>query len=78
VRRDAPEQLLAVVAAAGSFAALAFIFESPVIAAVVLLEAAGLDRKQMPVVLVPGLLAAGIGSLVSVGMGSWTGLSTSA
>ena len=28
--------------------------------------------------LVPGLLAAGIGSLISIGMGSWTGLSTSA
>jgi H+/Cl- antiporter ClcA len=27
---------------------------------------------------VPGLLGAGIGSLVSIGMGSWTGLSTSA
>ena len=29
----------------------------------------------MPLVLIPGLLAAGIGSLVSIGMGSWTGLS---
>jgi hypothetical protein len=29
-------------------------------------------------VLIPGLLAAGIGSLVSIGMGSFTGLSTSA
>ena len=31
----------------------------------------------MPLVLIPGLLAAGIGSLVSIGMGAWTGLSTS-
>jgi len=30
----------------------------------------------MPLVLIPGLLAAGIGSLVSIGMGSLTGLST--
>jgi hypothetical protein len=29
-------------------------------------------------VLLPGMLAAGIGSLISIGMGSWTGLSTSA
>ncbi|HZE05850.1 MAG TPA: chloride channel protein, partial [Solirubrobacteraceae bacterium] len=32
----------------------------------------------LPVVLVPGLLAAGIGSLVSIGIGSFTGLSSSA
>jgi len=32
----------------------------------------------MPLVLLPGLLAAGIGSLVFIGMGGWTGLSTSA
>ena len=32
----------------------------------------------MRLVLLPGLLAAGIGSLISIGMGSWTGLSSSA
>ncbi len=76
-RADAPDELVMLVGAVGSFAALAFIFSSPIIAAVVLLEAAGLDRERMPKLLVPGLLAAGIGSLVSIGMGSWTGLSTS-
>jgi hypothetical protein len=49
-----------------------------VIAAVILLEASGLDRERMPLVLVPGLLAAGIGSLVSIGLGSFTGLNQSA
>jgi chloride channel protein, CIC family len=77
-RRDAPPQVATVVAASGSFAALAFIFNSPIIAAVILLEASGLDKERLPLVLIPGLLAAGIGSLVSIGLGSFTGLSTSA
>jgi chloride channel protein, CIC family len=76
-RRDAPPQVEAVVAAAGAFAAVSFIFGSPVIAAVVLIEATGLGGPRLPLVLVPGLLAAGIGSLVAIGMGSWTGVDTS-
>jgi hypothetical protein len=43
-----------------------------------MIEAAGLGGAMLPVILVPGLLAAGIGGLVFTGMGSWTGLSTSA
>jgi chloride channel protein, CIC family len=67
-----------VVVAAGSFSALSFIFASPLIAAVILIEASGIGGPMMRVVLVPGLLAAGIGTLVSIGVGSFTGLSTSA
>jgi H+/Cl- antiporter ClcA len=77
-RRDAPEQLVMVAAAAGSFAAISTVFGSPVIGAVILLEAAGLGGARLPVVLLPGLIAAGVGSLVFIGMGAWTGLSTSA
>jgi H+/Cl- antiporter ClcA len=77
VRRDAPPQVVMVMAASGSFAAISFIFQSPLIAAVLLIEAIGIGGERLPLVLVPGLLAAGIGSLVSLGMGSWTGLSTS-
>ena len=77
-RRDTPPEALLVIAAAGSFAAISFIFSSPVIAAVLLIEAAGLGGPRMRVVLLPGLLAAGIGSLVSLGIGAFTGLSTSA
>ncbi|MGO9886528.1 MAG: hypothetical protein ACLP0L_01215 [Solirubrobacteraceae bacterium] len=66
------------VGAAGSFAALSFIFGSPLIAAVILIEAAGIGGPRLPMVLVPGLLAAGIGTLVSIGIGSFTGLSSSA
>jgi H+/Cl- antiporter ClcA len=77
-RKDAPDQLVVVVAAAGSFAALSFVFSSPIIAAIILIEATGLGGARLPVVLVPGLVGAGIGSLVSIGMGSFTGLSSSA
>ncbi len=42
----------------------------------ILIEAAGLGGSRLPLVLIPGLLAAGIGSLVSIGMGPLTGLST--
>jgi hypothetical protein len=76
-RREVPPQALVLVAAAGSFAALSFIFTSPLIAAVILIEAIGIGGPRLTLVLLPGLLAAGIGSLVSIGMGSWTGLSTS-
>jgi H+/Cl- antiporter ClcA len=66
-----------IIAAAGSFAAVSFIFESPILAAVLLIEATGLGGPRLRVVVVPGLLAAGVGSLVSIGMGSFTGLNTS-
>jgi chloride channel protein, CIC family len=77
-KRDAPDQLVMVMAAAGSFAAISTVFGSPVIGAVILIEAAGLGGAMLPVVLLPGLIAAGLGSLVFIGMGAWTGLSTSA
>ena len=77
IRRDAPPQLGTLLASSGTFAAMSFLFGSPIIAAVILIEAAGLGGSRMPLVLIPGLLAAGIGSLVSIGMGSLTGLSTS-
>jgi H+/Cl- antiporter ClcA len=77
-RRPVPDQALTVIAAAGAFAGLSMVFNSPIIAAVILIEATGLGGARLPLVLLPGLLAAGIGSLVSIGMGSFTGLSTSA
>jgi H+/Cl- antiporter ClcA len=77
-RPDAPDELVAVMAAAGSFAAISTVFGSPVVGAVILIEAAGLGGPKLPVVLLPGLVAAGLGSLVFIGMGAWTGLSTSA
>jgi H+/Cl- antiporter ClcA len=77
-RSDAPPQVVTVLAAAGTFAAASFLFQSPIIAAVIMIEVVGLGGPKLTLVLLPGLLAAGIGALVSLGMGSWTGLSTSA
>jgi H+/Cl- antiporter ClcA len=78
LRKDAPDQALALMAAAGSFAAISSIFGSPVIGAIIVIEAAGLGGAMLPLVLLPGLTAAGIGSLVFIGLGSWSGFSTSA
>jgi H+/Cl- antiporter ClcA len=77
-RRDAPPQFLMIMAAAGSFAAISVIFGSPPVAAVLVIEASGLGGPVLPLILIPGLISAGIGSLVFIGMSSWTGLSTSA
>jgi H+/Cl- antiporter ClcA len=77
-KSDAPDNVVMVMSAAGSFASLAMVFSSPVISAVILIEAAGLGGATLPLILLPGLLAAGIGSLVYLGMGHLTGLSTSA
>ena len=78
VRRGAPDQVMLVMAAAGSFAAISTIFGNPVVGAVIIIEAAGLGGPTLPLVLLPGLLAAGIGSVVFLGMGNLTGLSESA
>ena len=59
---------------AGSFAAIATLLGSPIVGAFLLMEAAGLGGVLMDMVLVPGLLAAGIGSLIFVGLDKWTGL----
>ena len=77
-KRDAPPQLLLILGAAGSFAAISVIFGSPIVAAVLVIEASGLGGAMLPLILIPGLIAAGIGSLVFVGMADWTGLDTSA
>ncbi len=77
-RKDAPDQVLALLAAAGAFAAVSSLFGSPIVAAVIIIEATGLGGPTLPVILLPGLIAAGIGSLVFIGMGSLTGLSSSA
>jgi H+/Cl- antiporter ClcA len=76
-RKEIAPQVLLIIAAAGSFAAISFIFASPLIAAVLMIEVMGIGGPRLPVVIVPGLLGAGIGTLVSIGMGSFTGLSSS-
>jgi hypothetical protein len=76
VRRDAPDRAATMVAAAGSFAAISTLFGSPLPSAFLLMEASGLSGATLELVLVPGLLAAGIGSLIFIGLDSLTGLGT--
>ena len=73
VRRDAPQQAIAVIAAAGSFAAISTLLGSPITGAFLLMEVSGIGGAMLGVVLVPGLLAAGVGALIFVGLNSWTG-----
>ncbi|MGZ4277245.1 MAG: chloride channel protein [Solirubrobacteraceae bacterium] len=74
--RDAPPQAATMMAAAGSFAAISSLLGSPLLGAFLLLEASGLGGPTLAIVLVPGLLAAGIGSLVFIGLDSLTGFGT--
>ncbi len=73
-RRNQPEQVVKLVAAVGSLAAVATLLGSPIVGAFLLLEAMGLGGAMVGLVLIPGLLAAGIGSLIFLGLGAWTGL----
>jgi H+/Cl- antiporter ClcA len=76
VKRDTPARTQTVVAAAGSFAAVSTLLGSPLTGAFLLMEASGLSGAMLELVLVPGLLAAGIGSLIFIGLDALTGLGT--
>jgi H+/Cl- antiporter ClcA len=75
VKGDA-SQAVVVLGAAGSFAAISTLLGSPLVGAFLLMEAAGLSSATLELVLLPGLLAAGVGALVFTGLGHWTGLGT--
>jgi H+/Cl- antiporter ClcA len=74
--KDAPDRAAAVLAAAGSFAAISTLLGSPILGAFLLLEVAGLGGPMLGVVLTPGLLAAGVGTLIFLGLDDITGLGT--
>ena len=76
VKRDAPASAVAAIGAAGAFAAIATLLGSPIVGAFLIMETAGLGGPMLGVVLVPGLLAAGVGALVFVGLDDWTGYGT--
>jgi H+/Cl- antiporter ClcA len=76
IKKDAPPMAAVVVGVAGSFAAIATLLGSPIVGAFLLMEAAGLGGAILGVVLVPGLLAAGVGALIFVGLDNWTGFGT--
>lgn len=75
-RRKVPEEAASVLAAASSFAAVSTLLGSPLLGAFLLMEASGLGGPTLGLVLVPGLLASGIGSLIFIGLDSLTGLGT--
>lgn len=72
-KRDTPARTSAMVASAGSFAAISTLLGSPLIGAFLLMEAAGIGGVTLELVLLPGLLAAGVGSLIFIGLGTWSG-----
>jgi H+/Cl- antiporter ClcA len=78
VHNEAPNQALLVMSAAGSCASFAIVFRSPLVSAIVILEAIGLSGPLVPVVLLPCLIGAGLGSIVYLGLGYVTGLSVDA
>jgi H+/Cl- antiporter ClcA len=75
-KRDAPPTAVLVIGVAGSFAAIATLLGSPLVGAFLLMEMAGLGGPMMELVLVPGLLAAGVGALIFVGLDNLTGFGT--
>ncbi|MFG2824300.1 chloride channel protein [Kitasatospora sp. NPDC048365] len=77
-KRAANPRVGPMLGAAGSTAAISTIFGSPMVAAVMMIEAAGLGGPQLTLLLLPCLLSAGVGALVFTGFGNWTGLSIGA
>jgi H+/Cl- antiporter ClcA len=67
-------QVRTVVGAAGSFAAISTLLGSPLAGAFLMMEAVGFGGAMLELVLLPGLLAAGVGALIFVGLGEWSGL----
>lgn len=76
VRGAATPQSTALIGAAGAAAAIAAIFGNPLIAAVLLIEVAGVGGPRLFAVMLPALLSSGVGALVFTGFGRWTGLQT--
>ncbi|MEV4946946.1 chloride channel protein [Streptomyces sp. NPDC053755] len=76
VRAPATPQSTALLGAAGAAAAIAAIFGNPLVAAVLLIEVAGVGGPRLFVILLPALLSSGIGGIVFTGFGRWTGLET--
>jgi chloride channel protein, CIC family len=76
LKKDAPPMAVLVVGVAGSFAAVSTLLGSPIVGAFLLMEVAGIGGTILGVVLVPGLIAAGVGALIFVGLDAWTGFGT--
>ncbi len=76
VKKDAPPMALTIMASAGSFAAVSALLGSPILGAFLIMEVAGIGGVTLSLVALPGLLASGVGAVVFLGLGNWTGLGT--
>ena len=65
-----------VLGAAGSFAGVSTLLGSPLTGAFLVMEASGLGGQLLDVLLLPGLVASGVGALIFVGLDRATGLGT--
>jgi H+/Cl- antiporter ClcA len=72
------ERAKPVVSTAGSFSAISALFGGPIVGGMMMVEGAlGLGAKLLPVLL-PGFVAAAVGYVLFIGLGSWSGLSAQA
>ena len=76
VRRDLPRPAGALISATGSFAAISTLLGTPLAGAFLLLEASSVGGALATAVLLPGLLASGVGALIFIGLDSLTGFGT--
>ncbi|MFF8828728.1 chloride channel protein [Streptomyces sp. NPDC015131] len=77
-RRAADPAAARVLGTAGSTAAISTILGGPLVAAVLVIEAAALAGPRLVALLLPCLLASSAGALVFTGFGRWTGWDTGA
>ncbi|MFJ8107225.1 chloride channel protein [Streptomyces sp. NPDC096132] len=62
--------------AAGAAASISALFGNPLVGAVLLMEVAGVGGPQLFAVMLPALLASGVGDLIFTGFVHWTGFET--
>lgn len=68
------QQVSPVLAAAGAAAAISAIFGNPLVAAIIFLEVSDLGRRRTTLLILPALVASGVGAVIFTGLGTWTGL----
>jgi H+/Cl- antiporter ClcA len=76
VRAPENEASMALLGAAGAASAISALFGNPIVGAVMLMEVAGVGGPQLFAVMLPVLLASGVGDLIFTGFVHWTGLQT--
>jgi H+/Cl- antiporter ClcA len=67
-------ELAPLAAAGGLFASIAALFGNPLVAAFLIVEVLAMHSAPALAVILPGMLAAGLGYLVFTGVGNWAGL----